>query len=268
MGEERRQDPRFSYTMKAYLEDGRSFVTTDVSAGGAYFAGDPGVPVGSSLFLRLELATTDALGRPTLFPLDAEVMVARVSLASDGTVQGFGARWIEVSCVGDLKPLRQLLKAILSVPAGFVELLQPVPDGAPRFRFVFPGPDVPREEGEKAPQSQVEPRETRTGVYVMLPVTVEMDGEEFSGNVVKMLAHAMRISSNNAFPEPYRRVTVKIAVKRRDKTSTLELVGTVSAVRLGQGDNQFEVELSLGNDPEALLQYRKMLENIVATLRK
>jgi hypothetical protein len=289
MGDERRIDPRFRYTMKAYTADGeaRAFETTDVSASGAYFSGDPSVADGAGLALRLELATTDSQGRPTLYPLDAEVVIARTSPASDGTVQGFGARWVAVSCEGDLQPLRQFLKAILSISAGFVQTIPPVAgddEGAPLYRFVFPGPAAPRPEPQKAPPApspraeratetrllsdlQVQ-QETRTGVYLLLPVMVAYDGEEYEAKVVKMLPHNLRLSSGHSLPAPYHRLTIKIAVKHRDKPGSLDLQGTVTAVRPGQGDNQFEVELSLGNEPEALAQYRKILDGIVATLRK
>ena len=69
-------------------------------------------------------------------------------------------------------------------------------------------------------------------------------------------------------PEAYRRVTIKIPIKKdKDKSSILALAGTVKAVRKGAGDNPVEVELSLGNDPEALASYRRILDQLSQSLQ-
>jgi hypothetical protein len=101
----------------------------------------------------------------------------------------------------------------------------------------------------------------------MMPLTFVTDEGEFEGRAVKLLPHGMRIATAESLPEAYRRVTVRIPVKHRDKASVVSLGGTVTTVRRGSGDSQFEVELSLGNDPDAIAGYRRILEAIAESLR-
>lgn len=285
--DERRQDPRFPFTMRVYLLEGtpgQTFETSDLSGGGAYLIGDPGCEVGTILWLRLELAAV-IKGRDTLYPLDAEVQVMRLTRTPDGKVGGFGVRWLSVQCHGDIAPLRHFLKAILSIGSGFVQALRPQEEGGtPSFLFVFPGPAAAREgpaipaepidvtptDGQPGASEEVPGGGPRlpTGIYVLLPVTYTMDADPIEGRAVKLLPHAMRISTSGELPDPYRRVTVGIAVKNREKPAVLELAGTVTTVRRGTGDGQFEVEFSLGNDPEAVATYRRILDQLSRTLRR
>ena len=279
MGEERRIDPRFVFTMKAYPhgdETGRVFETGDVSAGGAYFVGDPGVEAGSTMWLHLEL-DTKIQGRKNLYPLDAEVVLVRMTRSPDGVIQGFGARWLSVLCAGDLAPLQQFLKAVLSVSAGFVEAHRAQDNGDDvTYEFIFPRDGSAREEVARPatrPPNVARPDAAisdggRTGIYVMIPVSVVTEDGEFEARAVKLLDHGMRLAAMDTPPEAYRRVTIKIPIKKdKDKSSILALAGTVKAVRKGAGDNQFEVELSLGNDPEALASYRRILDQLSQSLQ-
>ncbi|MBM4397720.1 MAG: PilZ domain-containing protein [Deltaproteobacteria bacterium] len=285
MGQERRLDPRFPFAMKAFLLDvpGRTLETGDLSAGGAYIVGDLGAETGAILWLHLELATSQR-GRDSMYPLDAEVQVMRLTRDLDGTVTGCGVRWLSVACSGDMAPLRHFLKAILSVSSGFVQAMRPREEGAtPTFVFVFPRTGETREGPEPVDPVDVtppdpdadliteptSPKASRTGIYVMLPITYDAGaGEPIEGRAIKLLPHTMRVSTSGELPDPYRRVTVRIAVKSREKPSVLALHGTVTTVRRGTGDGQFEVEFSLGNEPDAIATYRRILDQLSRTLQK
>lgn len=290
---DKRLDPRFPFTMKAYPlggPAGTGFETTDLSAGGAFFRGDPNEPSGTMLWVRLELVVTQG-ARESIFPLDAEIEIVRLMQAEDGTVQGFGARWLSVSCGGDLTPLQEFLKRVLSISAGFVQALRPqgTDRGDPAYVFVFPRADsvcegpaapVPETESERPAAGNQEmarsdasattedaglPRMTRTGLYVILPLTFEADGVRQEGRAIKLLPHSLRIASEGPMPGSYRRVTLRIPVAGKDRAETLTLVGLVTSQRKGTADQQFEVELSLGNPPDAVVAYKGLLDQMAKT---
>jgi hypothetical protein len=293
---DKRLDPRFPFTMKAYplgAPSGKGFETTDLSAGGAYFRGDPDEPVGTMLWVRLELVVVQGV-RESIFPLDAEIEVVRLGEGEDGTIQGFGARWLSVSCGGDMTPLQEFLKRVLSISAGFVQALRPLgaERGDPSYVFVFPragsvcegpaapppdaadplsadegAPETPGAEPAPADDAQLQ-KMTRTGLYVMLPLTFEADGVRQDGRAVKLLPHSLRIASEGPMPGSYRRVTLRIPCHRKDRAETLTLVGLVTSQRKGTGEQQFEVELSLGNPPDAVVAYKGLLDQIAKTLSR
>ena len=268
MGQENRLSPRFPFQMNVYLPSlpGRTLRTADLSAGGAYIVGDIGANLFDVIYLRLELARNEG-GRERLYPLDAEVKVVRLSRDEDGRVAGCGVQWISVACDGNIAPLRHFLKAILCLESGFVQALRPE-EGTPSFVFVFPQREPGGAGGPQA-SGQGPSVRPRTGVYVLLALTYQFgDLQATEGRAVKLMPHAMRISTSAELPEPYRRVTVHIPIKDNEKTGVLDLVGTVTSVRRGTGDGQFEVEFSLGNDPEVVASYRRMVENISQSVEK
>ncbi len=63
-------------------------------------------------------------------------------------------------------------------------------------------------------------------------------------------------------PGSYRRVTLRIPFHRRNRAEVLTLVGLVTSHRKGTGEQQFEVELSLGNPPDSVLAYKGLLDQM------
>lgn len=275
---ERRSDPRFSSPIKAYALGGPTAVleTSDISAGGAYFVGDPRVDVGSRFWLSLELAVNQR-GHESVFPLAAEVRVVRRNEAPDGSTFGFGCQWLSVFCRGDVTPLKEFLRQTLSISAGFIQTASPPDAPMPAYAFVFPGAqeflDVPEaappeDDALAASDRTPLPMARGTPVYVLVPVTWSTDEGEFEGRATKLLPHMVRVATAAGLPPAYRRVTLKIPVKQRDKPGVLGLGGTVLNVRKAVGgatEGQFEVQLTLGNDPEAVSLYRKLLEQLASS---
>lgn len=284
---DKRQDPRFPFRMKAFPLSGRpgsDIETQEVSAGGALFSGDPGVPAGASMWVRLELGTQQR-GRDSLFPLFAEVRVVRLIDTPGQGVTGFGSQWIRVFSRGDITPLREFLRRTLSIASGFVQTVPPSNPGGPTcFLFIFPAVNEPAPAPEAAepvptgptaptpPDSGVRPAgsDPRTQViYATVPLTWTVDDRDFEGRTVKMAQHAMRVSTHAELPPTYRRVTLTLPTGGRGKHAVLALTGTVTTRRTPaqEGDEGlFEVSLTLGNDPDSLNRYRALLDRLAATM--
>lgn len=281
-----RRDSRFPFRMKVFplhASTTTSLETEEVSAGGALFSGDPGVPAGSTIWLRLELGTQQR-GRDSLFPLNAEVRVVRLVQAPDGAVTGFGAQWIRVVCRDDIAPLREFLRRTLSIASGFVQTLPAsTPGRGPSYLYVFPGgqepppapevaePVVPsRPHARQDPDvGRLTPGESKAAiVYAAVPLTWSLEDHEFEGRTVKMSQHAMRISTAADLPGTYRRVSLTLPTGGRGKSAWLTLTGTVATQRAPaqEGDEGiFDVTLTLGNDPDSLAQYRTLLDRLAST---
>lgn len=282
---DKRKDSRFPFRMKAFAltgAPGRPFETQEVSAGGALFAGEPGVPTGATMWIRLELGTQQR-GRDSLFPLNAEVRVVRVLQGPDQTTTGFGTQWIRVTCRDDIAPLREFLRRTLSISSGFVQTVPTGPGGeGPTYLYVFPGGNEPPpapEAAEPVPLSgqyaapDVDAQRASDGrpsvVYAVVPLTWSLDDSDFEGRTVKMSQHAMRVSTAAELPGTYRRVTLTLPTGGRGKNAWLTLTGTVTTQRppAQEGDEGlFEVTLTLGNDPDSLGQYRAVLDRLAATM--
>ena len=298
VGMEKRVDPRFPFTMKVHLLEGEGdgfYETADISAGGTYLNGDPGVPEGTLVWLRLELVSFRD-GKEWVYPLDAEVDVVRISQDANAVPSGFACRWISVVSHGDIRPIQEFLRRVLSVSTGFVQAFRPTDQGSSQsFSFVFPNPAMAQEapsidpaDAEDSPEDEDSPaiptidedpaafldgqsqssHSTRTGIYVVLPMSYQTDDGTFDGKAVKLHSHGMRVSTQAELPAAYQRVDVTIQVRHRDRREVLLLNSTVTTVRpaIGGGDGQFEVEFSLGNEPEALSMYRKILDKLVKSL--
>ena len=113
------------------------------------------------------------------------------------------------------------------------------------------------------------PGETRSGlaVYVAVPLTWALDSEEFEGRAIKMTTSGVRVATLADLPGSYRRITIRIPIRQRDRSGTLALSGTVVNQRPPREEGQeaqFEVQLTLGNDPESLHLYRKLLDRLSA----
>lgn len=285
---DKRAAPRFPFRMRAYaLESGRevTFESEDISAGGVYLLGDPRASVGDPLWLRLELVVARD-GKEWVYPLDAEIEVVRITKGPGGDSLGFAGRWRSVASHGSIEPIRKFLRRILSISSGFVQMLEPRNTwDQPTYVFVFPRTETQGESAPGAPPShqsatilddpgafldtkRTEGQSIRTGIYVVLPMTYRVDDEEYEGRAIKLLEHGMRIATNGALPEVYRRVTIRIPTRLRDRPSVLELVATVIRTRPGvqEGEGQFEVEFALTNDPGNLGTYRRILERLEKTL--
>lgn len=285
---DKRAAPRFPFRMRAYaLDSGReiTFESEDISAGGVYLLGDPRVSVGEMLWLRLELVI-DREGKEWVYPVDAEVEVVRVTKGSEGEALGFAGRWRSVSSHGDIEPIREFLRRILSISSGFVQVIKPRSElDRPSYVFTFAQPER-MEESPVGPLptggtatvlddpaafldgKRVEGQSIRTGIYVILPMTYRIDNDEYEGRAVKLREHGMRIATNGPLPEVYRRVAVRIPMRHKDRPTSLELVATVTTIRRGadEGEGQFEVEFGLANDPNNLNTYRRILERLGKTL--
>lgn len=299
--DERRDNKRFPLAMKAFPLGGTAeavLESDNVSPSGAYFVGDPGMPAGAALWLRLELGTLQR-GRESVFPLCAQVKVVRLSRSGDGSVAGFGAEWQAAWCADDATPLKEFLRRTLSLSTGYVETLPPAgPDGRTAYLYVFPAGEAPavmgptpwEQQGDPPPQAAApsvsvaddpaamdEPLDldfktplpidgrAGTAVYVAVPLTWATDEGEFEGRAIKLFSTGLRIASTGEVPGAYRRVVLRIPIRQRDRSGTLALNGTVVTQRPGRSEgeeHQFEVQLTLGNDPDSLHLYRKLLDRL------
>lgn len=286
---DKRAAPRFPFKMRAYaLEGGRqiTFESEDLSAGGIYLLGDPRVSEHEPLWLRLELVIVRE-GKEWVYPVDAEVEVVRVTRGPGGEAVGFAGRWRTVSSHGDIEPIREFLRRVLSISSGFVQRVGPRTElDKASYVFTFPRPEPLEESAPTAlPRSdeaasiledpaafldgsRVSGQSVRTGIYVILPMTYRMDEAEYEGRAVKLREHGMRIATSGPLPEVYRRVAVRIPMRHKDRQTSLELVSTVTTIRrgAGEGEGQFEVEFGLANDPDKLNTYRRILERLSKTL--
>jgi len=274
---ERRRHPRRSCSIKASFYDPATNAiveSSDVSASGVYFKGDPQVSEGSIVYLRMEI-TEKAEGNEKTFPVDGAVEVVRITRTPTGEVEGFGGRWVRVSCRGDVKPIIHFLRMVLGVTAGFVQTIEP--EGAsdpPYYVFQFPtfesntGASAKSSEPMTASQEEPGERFLRTGVYVVLPLRYRIGQEEFEGRAIKLRSNGLRIATSGSAPPVYSKVTVIIPSRHRNKLFDLELLATVTTVRaLSPGtEAQFEVEFSLANDSEKLAMYRRILERVNESL--
>lgn len=291
--EERRLGRRVLKMMRAFPLEGTGEVVLEsdnVSAKGAYFIGDPGFPVGATPWLRLEVGS-DLRGKENLFPLCVQVRVARLSRSGDGSVAGFGSEWLVAWCAGDVVPLQEFLRQTLSVNGGFIEKIPPSEPGrAVSFVHVFPAagahvPPAPSSSREANPPSSPEIRieepldldfktplpvadRSAISLYTSIPLSWIADDGEFEGRAVKMHAMGVRIASPHPPPPVYRKVQVRIPVRQKDKSAFLPLAATVVTSRPSRDpsqEHQFEVQWTLGNDPDTLRLYRKILDHL-ATL--
>lgn len=276
------------------------YETTDISAGGTYLMGEPGVPEGDVLWLRLELVSFRE-GKEWVYPLDAEVEVVRITRGSEDSDSGFACRWLSVVSHGDIRPIQEFLRRVLSVSSGFVQAFKPRDQGSSQsFAFTFPtlgsareGPAADQPEADAPPADESvdgepdgpainedpaafldgqdqSPNPQRIGIYVVLPMNYTSEKGNFDGKAVKLHNHGLRVSTQGELPDAYQRVEISIPVRRRDKQEVLTLQSTVTTLRPGRGDGdgQFEVEFSLGNDPDALAMYRKILDKLVQSLAR
>ncbi len=297
---DKRSDERFPLAMKAFPLAGplEAVLETDnVSASGAYFVGDPGVPAGTSLWMRVELGSAQR-GRESIFPMCMELRVARLSRSGDGSVAGFGAEWRAAWSADDATPLKEFLRRTLNLSSGYLEAIPAASgDGRPSYLYVFPQTGQISVEAATAYEEQTEleaapppakaPAATpltveggvdldgiaaptmdpRSGlaVYVAVPLTWSIDEGEFEGRAIKLTATGLRLATMADLPGSYRRITVHIPIRQRDKSGSLALSGTVVTQRPPKGEgqeSQFEIQLTLGNEPESLQLYRKLLDRL------
>lgn len=288
--EERRLGRRILKVMRAFPLEGTGEVVLEsdnVSARGAYFIGDPGFPVGATPWLRLEVGS-DLRGQETLFPLCVQVRVARLSRSGDGSVAGFGSEWLVAWCAGDPVPLQEFLRQTLSVTGGYIEKIPPSDPGrAVAFVHVFPAAGAwlapaasPARNGNapSSPEIRIEepldldfktplPIADRSAIslYTSMPLSWISDEGEFEGRAVKMHAMGIRIASPHPPPPVYRKVQIRIPVRQKDKSAFLSLTATVVTSRPSRDSSQahqFEVQWTLGNDPDTLRLYRKILDRL------
>lgn len=272
---ERRKDPRIPYRIKAFMGEigeGRLFETTDVSAGGVYFTNDPGVGVGSTVLMRLEYSTTKG-SKEYVFPLLAEVEVVRLSRI-DNTVLGFGARWISIASRGEVTPLFEFLRETLTIRKGFVQAMKPEGADVPSiYVFDFPRLNTSTQGQGKVLDTEITPvpkdeepyKRAGTGLYVVLPIIFVTDAGEFEGTALKLMDRGIRVSTRANLPEPYKKITIRIPAKVKDRSSLMNLFATVTAVRKPAsetGEGQFEAEFILSNDPKIMEEYRLYLDHL------
>ena len=295
-----RTDQRFPLAMKAFPMAGSLdavLETDNVSAGGAYFVGDPGVPAGSSFWMRVELGSAPR-GKESIFPLCLEVRVARLTRSGDGSVAGFGAEWRAAWAPDDATPLKEFLRRTLALASGYIEAIPAATaDGRSSYLYVFPATGTPSVESATAYEEQTEleaaplpvkaPAVTtvsveggidldvkatptldpRSGlaVYVAVPLTWSIDEGEFEGRAIKLTATGLRVATMAELPGSYRRITIHIPIRQRDKSGTLALAGTVVTQRPPKGEgqeSQFDIQLTLGNEPDSLQLYRRLLDRL------
>ncbi|MBP7126244.1 hypothetical protein KBD49_07760 [Myxococcota bacterium] len=288
--EERRLGRRILKMMRAFPLEGSGEMVLEsdnVSARGAYFIGDPGFPVGATPWLRMEVGT-DLRGKENLFPLCVQVRVARLSRSGDGSVAGFGSEWLVAWSAGDVVPLQEFLRQTLSLNGGFIEKIPPSERGrAVSFVHVFPAagawvppaPPSPRDaNAPSSPEIRIEepldldfktplPVADRSAisVYTSMPISWIAEEGELEGRTVKMHAMGVRIASIHPPPPVYRKVQVRIPVRQKDKSAFLSLAATVVTSRPSRDpaqEHQFEVQWTLGNDPDTLRLYRKILDRL------
>jgi hypothetical protein len=271
----------------------------NISGNGAFFSGDPRVAAGATLLLRLELGT-ELRGRENIYPLNVEVRVSRLSRSDDGSVGGFGAEWVAVWSNDDASPLMQFLRRTLQLSSGYIQTLVSGTAGGRRlFLYMFPAGTAPLqavvtpyeeqhalesaplplkvpdavesfEGGVDLDQKSSSPEKNPNAgmpVYVAVPLTWSVDGTDYEGRATKLTTTGLRIVTQAALPGAYRRVTVRIQIRQRDRPGTLSLSGTVVTQRASREeglDSQMEVQLTLGNDPDNLQLYRKLLDRLAS----
>jgi len=290
--EERRLGRRILKMMRAFPLEGAGEMVLEsdnVSARGAYFIGDPGFPVGATPWLRLEVGS-EQRGRESLFPLCVQVRVARLSRSGDGSVAGFGGEWLVAWSAGDPVPLQEFLRQTLALEGGFIEKVPPSEPGrALSFVHVFPAAgawvspaaasriasapsspeiriDEPLDLDFKTPLPIAD--RNAISIYTSMPLSWVVEEGEFEGRAVKMHAMGLRIASPSQPPAAYRKVQIRIPVRQKDRSAFVSLAATVVTSRPSRDpgqEHQFEVQWTLGNDPDSLRLYRKILDRL-ATL--
>ena len=284
-GIEKRRHKRKQLRLKAYAldtRDHRVFESRDVSAGGVYFVGNPGLERGSDLWVRVELGVTEE-DTEKVYPVDTKVKIVRLTRDDKGRVIGFGAAWEMAMSTGEVMPLKAFLVNILGIGTGYIQVLGPTEhQGRPYFLHTFvPAVEAQRErasaegakdterpaEDGKEPMAAARPSSKgrlRTGIYAVVPIIYEAKGGEYEGTATKVRPHGLRVVTNGPLPEPYQRTTVKfVTPKASNETGDpLSLVGSVVTVREGgEGtERSFEIEFSLGNPPHRLAEYRRLIE--------
>jgi hypothetical protein len=300
--DERRVEKRFPLAMKAFPLGGTAetvLESDNVSTSGAYFVGDPGMPSGAALWIRLELGTLQR-GRESVYPLCAQVRIARLSRSGDGSVAGFGAEWLAAWSPDDPTPLKEFLRRTLSLSTGYIQTIPPTADGRTAFLYVFPAGEAPAVAGPTVYEQQADPvgagasastpaalekigldepldldfktplpMDGRAGaaVYTAVPLTWATDEGEFEGRAIKLFGTGLRVACSGEVPGAYRRIVLRIPIRQRDRSGTLALNGTVVTQRPGRSEgeeHQFEVQLTLGNDPDSLHLYRKLLDRLAS----
>ncbi|HOE81392.1 MAG TPA: PilZ domain-containing protein [Myxococcota bacterium] len=262
---ESRRNQRVPLKIKALPLEGGStepLETIEISAGGALFFGNPGVPAGSIIWIQLEPTNNTGL------PLNIQLRVVRLVQSPDGTVTGFGAQWIRIFSQDSIEPLQLFLKRTLSITSGFI---QTVPAGGefqgPLYLYVFPaGYESAPSSGAAEPVAQPQPKPSGTqAIFAEVPLTWSADGQEFEGRAVKMSTHAMRVATSANPPGTYKRISITLPTGGRGRNAWLTLEGTVATQRAPsqEGDSGvFDVTFTLGNTPDALNQYRILLERL------
>jgi len=274
---EKRKHPRRTCSIKAFLYDPPSseiIESRDVSASGVYFNGDPKVNEGAIVHLRMEI-TVKGNGEEKTFPVDSAVEVVRIAKGSSGEVLGFGGRWVRVFCRGEIKPVTEFLRSVLGVTGGFVQTISPETASEPPY-YVFQFPTGEKEmqcsaqpsEEVQAPKEETEPKVSRTGIYVVMPIRYRVGNEEFEGRAVKLSSNGLRIATNGMTPDVYSKITIIIPTRHKDRLVDLELMATVTTVRAVSpgAEARFEVEFSLANDAEKLRMYRRILDRVNESL--
>ena len=141
---DRRVAPRSDVPIQAVVVGDRKrrvLITRDIGPYGAFFLGDYSVKKGARLHVRLDIAVEEN-NIPSVMSLDAYVLVIRVDTSNTGEPTGFAAQWIRASSVGEVLPLKELLKTYLHVAGGFVHVLKPESEGeVPIYSFSFPKPE-------------------------------------------------------------------------------------------------------------------------------
>lgn len=167
---ESRRNQRVPLKIKALPLEGGStepLETIEISAGGALFFGNPGVPAGSIIWIQLEPTNNTGL------PLNIQLRVVRLVQSPDGTVTGFGAQWIRIFSQDSIEPLQLFLKRTLSITSGFI---QTVPAGGefqgPLYLYVFPaGYESAPSSGAAEPVAQPQPKPSGTqAIFAEVPL--------------------------------------------------------------------------------------------------
>jgi len=259
--DERRFEPRLPFPMRAVpITPGfRPWKVVDVSPGGAGMIGDLSPRRGEIIDVIL---TAPFLERPgATLQVAGTIEVVRQITSEDGKPVGIGVAWLNIVAKGPVTVFRDFIRGILCIPCGYFKQL-PQED---TWEYIFeraakplPGTEIPSTTiggGEAGRQPEV--------FKVTFPTVFQTDKVKGGGFAIKVMTHALRIATKNIPPVPYSRI--KIALKIGEQV--LELAGTVGNVKGAAAEGQesrFDVQLSLGNNPDDLAAYRRHIEQLAA----
>lgn len=272
---EKRHEPRLPFPMRAVpLISGSSpWKVIDVSPGGAGLIGDASACKGDILTTRL---TAPFLERPgATIEIVATLQVIRYIYSESNEIIGLGAAWLGLVARGPGSALRDFLRGILCISDGYIRNLSD--ENTWEYTFARAArssapPETPVQESGtliptgvgRTPQDQERVPRLTTSIHVMFPITFQTDKAKGSGFAVKVMDHAMRIATLDIPPAPYMRITTGIKIGEQ----VLELAGTVGNVKNAANpgaESRFDVQLSLGNNPNQLAAYRKHIEKLSAS---